>query len=111
MKGRSIYKKQTTSRHGHCAKGTSATYKAWCNMHQRCNNPKNPAYHNYGGRGIQVCERWFSFDVFLEDMGEKPERTCLDRIDANGMYSPDNCRRAGLATSRLNTRTLCPVMN
>ena len=48
-------------------------YNTWVKIKQRCYNPKNKDYKNYGGRGIKVCDRWLdSFDKFLEDMGVKP---------------------------------------
>lgn len=62
------------------------TYKSWINMRQRCNNPNNPFYKDYGGRGITVCDRWNpkkggSFENFLKDMGECPPGMSIDRID------------------------------
>jgi len=60
-------------------------------MRARCNNPKNAAYKNYGGRGISVCKRWDSFQAFLEDMGERPENLTLERKDNDGNYEPENC--------------------
>jgi hypothetical protein len=70
----------------------SATYTAWCNMISRCRDSKNPAFKNYGGRGIKVCDRWMKFTNFLDDMGEKPKGLSLDRIDNQRGYFPDNCR-------------------
>ena len=77
-------------------------YPTWINMKQRCNNPKNPSYPWYGGKGIRVCERWKSFKNFAEDMGERPDGLTLDRIESTKDYSPENCRWADKKTQGVN---------
>lgn len=79
--------------HGHNTNsGQSPTYKSWRSMLRRCNDPKQPGYKNYGGKGIKVCEEWKVFSNFLADMGEREIGKTLDRIDGNGNYEKGNCR-------------------
>jgi hypothetical protein len=94
------------TRHGHARKGhRTRAYMCWVSMKQRCLNPNNRAYGNYGGRNISVCERWRRFENFLADMGEPPPGKSLDRYPNNdGNYEPGNCRWATPREQFLNQR-------
>lgn len=86
----------------------SSEYRAWRSMRDRCHRPSAVGYHNYGGRGIQVCDRWqASFENFIADMGMKPlssERLTLERLNVDGDYCPENCCWATYKQQRNNTR-------
>lgn len=81
-------------------------YSVWLNMRQRCNNPKNPAHHYYGGRGISICKEWDDAGVFCEWAMNNGYDTTLtiDRINSDGNYEPDNCRWITLEDQQSNKR-------
>ncbi len=85
-------------------KSRTKIYAVWAVMRHRCNNPNNPSYSYYGGRGITVCAAWAEFEAFLSDMGEPPTGYSLDRIDTNKGYCPENCRWATKTTQARNQR-------
>lgn len=90
-----------------CIHGMSGTaeYRAWRSMRDRCERKNNGRYSDYGGRGIQVCERWHKFENFVADMGIKPSpRHSLDRIDNDGNYELGNCRWASPVEQSRNKR-------
>lgn len=83
----------------------SKVYRVWQQIHQRCSNPNNRSFKNYGARGIKVCERWHTFDNFYKDMGSPPPKFTLDRVDNSGDYEPDNCEWVTYIDQANNRRT------
>lgn len=80
-------------------------YRRWCNMRQRCLNPKNPSYINYGARGIRICKGWDKFKNFYAWCQKTyVPGLVLDRINNNGNYTPRNCRWVDYHTSVKNRR-------
>ncbi|HEY3953916.1 MAG TPA: hypothetical protein VGM53_11100 [Streptosporangiaceae bacterium] len=93
-------------------------YRYWANMLQRCQNPKDPGYKYYGGRGIKVYEPWRASPVAFiswveKNLGPRPDgktpggraRWSLDRIDNNQGYAPGNLRWADTVTQQQNRRS------
>lgn len=97
--------------HSH-GKTNTRLYTIWKNMKYRCENPHHTTFHNYGGRGISVCEEWKnnfqSFYDWAMANGYSPKLT-LDRKDNDGNYCPENCRWATKKTQAQNRRTKVTV--
>lgn len=96
IKSCGCYRREDSARKGRaCFKHGShknPTYKSWVSMMTRCYNKNHEAYHRYGGRGITVCDRWFDFFNFLDDMGDRPAGRTLDRKNNDLGYSKANCK-------------------
>ena len=95
-----------------CGKGkwrhglyNSPEYRTWQQMKSRCLNRKDKVYKDYGERGITIDRAWLDFEIFLRDMGKRPEKTSLDRIDNDKGYYKENCRWATSVQQSNNTRS------
>jgi hypothetical protein len=78
-------------------RAASGTYSSWQSMVNRCTNPTNKNFKEYGGRGITVCDRWRGRDGysnFVEDMGERPDGMSIERVENSSGYEKSNCRWA-----------------
>lgn len=90
-------------------KAGTSTYHVWASMIARCNNPNSPAYENYGGRGISVCDAWKTFAGFYADMGDRPAGLTLERVNNSLGYCPENCRwvtRSAQGRNKRSTRLI-----
>jgi len=97
-----LIKRSTT--HG---QSKTKIYTQWSDMKNRCNNPKNSHYKNYGGRGIEVCKEWNEdYLVFIKWASENgyDKKLEIDRINVNGNYEPSNCRWATIKQQSRNKR-------
>jgi hypothetical protein len=95
--------KERTTKHGLTNHGLFGVHR---HMMDRCFNPQSPAYPNYGGRGITVCERWHDVSNFVADLESIHKKGLeMDRIDNDGNYEPDNIRFVTRKVNSDNRRT------
>jgi len=97
--------------YGDSIKGSKHYYihRLWCRIKRKCYNPNDHKYYIYGARGIRMYEPWINDYVLfktwvLENLGERPEGSSLDRIDVNGNYEPSNLRWATASLQAYNRR-------
>ena len=88
------------------SKSRTPFYHRWCDMRYRCERPSHSLYKWYGGRGIAVCDRWQSFDLFSEDMRPSwAPGLWLDRLNNDKGYSPENCMWVTPSQNNRNRRS------
>lgn len=103
LKKKLLIQKNTTHNQRH-----TKLYEVWKTIKQRCLNPKNHAYHNYGGRGITICDDWKNnYTLFYQwsILNGYKEGLSIDRINVNGNYEPSNCRWVTNQVQANNTRS------
>ncbi len=104
-KCKSVYTAKRNFKHGNAKRyKNSRTYISWACMLTRATNPNIKNAKDYSLRGIIVCERWKDFKNFLEDMGERPENTSIDRINNDSNYEPTNCKWSTRSEQNKNKR-------
>ncbi len=79
-------------KHGHAGTNATITYTSHEAMVQRCTNPNNIDWENYGGRGIRICQNMRGFVGFYDVVGDRPAGMTLDRRNPNGHYSCGECK-------------------
>ena len=85
---KSEYVSEKNTKHGHAVRGDkSGTYRSWQAMHQRVK--ANPRYVH-----VKICSRWYDFQNFYDDMGDRPDNHSIERKNNLGDYEPSNCKWA-----------------
>lgn len=99
-------RKEIAFKHGYTIKN-SRLYSIWRGIKQRCLNEKDPAFENYGARGVTICSEWsndfMAFRKWALNNGYE-ENLAIDRINNDGHYEPNNCRWTDYTTQNRNKR-------
>ena len=80
----------------------SSEYDSYHAAKNRCNNPNDARFTDYGGRGVQF--KFISFEEFMNDIGPRPKGMTLDRKNNDGHYEVGNVRWASPKEQMKNQR-------
>ena len=103
---------ETSITHGDSIKQAEFNYlyRTWTSINRRCYTESSTNYKLWGGRGIEVYEKWrTNYPLFkkyiLTNLELRKKGQSIDRIKNDGNYEPGNIRWATPYQQAMNSKT------